>query len=165
MTTIARLPLADRHVPQVTVEDTSTTSPRLSTSKAASTASTSTTLLKRPRSPEFGTPRFKPTHKRPKNSTTQEDPQVEKEKRRVDRHEMNELFRVKYTKAFPSWTFYFDTTDAEKESLAGRVLQLNGVREIMLQSKSAHGHRHAACGEVLLQRCHALHHEPCCTCC
>ena len=51
----------------------------------------------------------------------------EKERRRAEREAQKEEFRIKYTKAFPSWVFYFDTTDSEGEELAGRVMQLNAV--------------------------------------
>ena len=52
----------------------------------------------------------------------------EREKRRVEREAAKEEFRVKYSKAFPSWTFYFDTSDGERDALASRVVKLNGVR-------------------------------------
>lgn len=53
----------------------------------------------------------------------------EKERKRAEREAQKEEFRIKYTKAFPSWVFYFDTADRETEELAARVMQLNAVCE------------------------------------
>ena len=164
MTTVARLPLANRSVSQLNTNDAPAASPGMS--KIIPPASTSTTLMKRPRSPELRCLPVKvPATKRAK-SNSQEESQVEKDRRRVDRDAMKEVFRVKYTKAFPSWTFYFDTTDSEKENLASRVLQLNAVRVLIYRISLSFNHRHdIESGEVLLQRGHALHHESCRSCC
>ena len=56
----------------------------------------------------------------------------DKEKRRAEREALKEEFRIKYTRAFPSWTFYFDTSDAERDFLAPRILHLNGVNDVFI---------------------------------
>ena len=132
MPTTARLPLTSRVIPQPSVNDLPAASASFATSKIALGAGTSSTLAKRPRSPELkGSHAKVPASKRPK-SNSPVDTRVEKDKRKADRDAMKEEFRIKYTKAFPSWTFYFDTTDAEKENLTNRVLQLDAVRPIYL---------------------------------
>lgn len=88
-------------------------------------------ILKRPRSPEphnsTAIHELAPIKRhRTQSALTKEN--VDKAQRRAEREARENDFRLKYTKAFPSWTFYFDTTDADRESLAARVLQLNGVR-------------------------------------
>lgn len=83
---------------------------------------------KRPRSPDGRDAQRQADSKRSKCiALSPLEDRKEKEKRKVTRDAANEEFRLKYTKAFPSWTFYFDTPDWEKETLAARVTQLNGV--------------------------------------
>lgn len=86
------------------------------------------TTAKRARSPDHRDNQAIVTAKRTRCTTIipQED-RFEKEKRKTERDAIKEEFRAKYTKAFPSWTIYFDTNDEEKANLVGRVLQLNGV--------------------------------------
>lgn len=61
----------------------------------------------------------------------------EKDRRRAEREEE---FRVKYTRAFPSWTFHFDldTHQSEfisvKSKLEKRVMQLGAVRVLVSHS-------------------------------
>lgn len=87
--------------------------------------------LKRPRSPEPSVAQLAhdvaKRHRAHAQFTKEQVDLKEKEKRRAEREAQKEEFRAKYTKAFPSWTFYFDTTDAERDALAPRVVQLNGV--------------------------------------
>ena len=70
-----------------------------------------------------------------------------------------EDFRIKYTKAFPSWVFYFDTNESDAEELAARVRQLEAV----CVNTSAKIHVvdvlvrfRTASGTVFLKRGHAL---------
>jgi regulatory subunit for Cdc7p protein kinase len=70
-------------------------------------------------------------------TTTAKDEEAElrREQRRIDR----EQFRIKYTKAFPSWSFYFDSDVAEhepglKEALEERIEALGGVRGFSFES-------------------------------
>ncbi|EJD03451.1 uncharacterized protein FOMMEDRAFT_141037 [Fomitiporia mediterranea MF3/22] len=86
-------------------------------------------VLKRPRSPEthssVATHEVAPIKRhRTQSATTKEN--VDKQQRKMDRDARETVFREKYTSAFPSWTFYFDITDAERDSFAPRVLQLKG---------------------------------------
>ena len=52
---------------------------------------------------------------------------VDKNIRKAEREAREAEFRTKYTNAFPSWIFYFDTTDAERNALTPRILSLDGV--------------------------------------
>ena len=64
--------------------------------------------------------------------------QKAKEKRRALREAMNEDFRIKYTKAFPAWTFYFDATVEDgRASLIARILALKAVRTRSLLHNAA----------------------------
>ncbi|KII92343.1 hypothetical protein PLICRDRAFT_88953 [Plicaturopsis crispa FD-325 SS-3] len=56
----------------------------------------------------------------PNNTATRDEDRREKERRRAEREMQKEEFRVKYTKAFPSWTFYFDLDIVDPESAALR---------------------------------------------
>ena len=92
MTTVARLPLANRSVSQLNTNDAPAASPGMS--KIIPPASTSTTLMKRPRSPELRCLPVKvPATKRAK-SNSQEESQVEKDRRRVDRDAIRPITRV-----------------------------------------------------------------------
>ncbi|KAI5121958.1 hypothetical protein M0805_002029 [Coniferiporia weirii] len=116
MAAVFRQPLAPRAMPQLPMT-------------IAPAASTKASVLKRPRSPELhntATTHDLAVMKRHKTTSAMTKENVDKERRRVEREALKEEFRVKYTKAFPSWTFYFDTTDAERDLLVPRVLQLNG---------------------------------------
>ena len=86
-------------------------------------------MLKRPRSPEAisNTSADHLNIKRTRTQSAGAKENVDKQLRRTEREAREAEFRAKYTKAFPSWTFYFDTTDAERNDLAPRVQQLNGV--------------------------------------
>lgn len=121
MTAIFRPPLA----PRSTVQVPTTIAPQVALK--AHPAS----ILKRPRSPEphnlAATHEIaQPKRHRTQSATTKEN--IDKQQRRAEREARENEFRAKYTKAFPSWTFYFDTNDTERDSLAPRVLQLDGVR-------------------------------------
>ncbi|KAH8119656.1 Dfp1/Him1, central region-domain-containing protein [Phellopilus nigrolimitatus] len=119
MATTFRLPLAPRTMPQL-----STTTISLASTKVPAASS-----LKRSRSPEprGHSARDFITVKRHRTSTATKAENVDgKERRKIERESQREEFRIKYTKAFPSWTFYFDISDAECSALAPRVLQLNG---------------------------------------
>lgn len=134
MAAIFRQPLAPRTAPQL---------PPIIAPSALSKAS----ILKRPRSPDIhsqnaihdpaATKKF-----RTSSATTKEN--VDKECRRAERENLKEEFRYKYTKAFPSWTFYFDTTDAERDALVPRVLYLHGVRAISTLPRLANIRRSAS---------------------
>ncbi|TDL22619.1 hypothetical protein BD410DRAFT_770181 [Rickenella mellea] len=82
---------------------------------------------KRPRSPDGNDLLSKPVAtKRTKFLAVTPEEQVnEKEAKKAERDALKEEFRIKYTKAFPSWNFFFDTSDAERDRLAARVTQLN----------------------------------------
>lgn len=159
MATVARRPLAPRAFP---VQLPVGVSP-LRTTKATHVMAT----IKRPRSPDvFDAPTRTgvSTNKRPKCVTaTPEQERKDREKRKAERDAQKEEFRVKYTRAFPSWTFYFDTPDSEKERLAARVEQLDAVSCLVLLCYTNLTSR-KACGKVLLERGHALRHESPYTC-
>lgn len=117
MATVFRQPLAPRPAPQQPLAIAPSTLAKAS-------------LLKRPRSPDILS--HNATHDpavakkfRTSSATTKEN--VDKERRRAERENLKEEFRYKYTKAFPSWTFYFNTTDAERDALTPRVTYLHGV--------------------------------------
>ena len=44
----------------------------------------------------------------PPSHTARDDERKEKERKRTEREAQKEEFRIKYTRAFPSWVFYFD---------------------------------------------------------
>ena len=54
----------------------------------------------------------------------------------MEREAQKEEFRIKYTRAFPSWVFYFDLdlldpdSGSVREYLEAKVCQLGGVRFI-----------------------------------
>lgn len=116
------------------------------------TTSTIPVSAKRPRSPDGReAPRAAAT-KRPKCIVLSPlEDRKEREKKKAIRDAANEEFRVKYTKAFPSWTFYFDTPDWDNESLAARVSLLNGVSSIGCASQRSGSDRSTACSEILFE--------------
>jgi hypothetical protein len=92
---------------------------------------------KRPRSPD---PPGETTSKRAKNGlpslgilAAHEDERKEKERKKTEREAQKEEFRIKYTRAFPSWVFYFDLdlvdpdSASAREYLEAKVSQLGGV--------------------------------------
>jgi len=88
---------------------------------------------KRARSPELGGPSIQ-TVKRarlaPVPALPVKDPQKEK---KTEREQKESEFRNKYTRAFPSWKFYFDTEkplSVNESSLRSRVLSLGAVSQI-----------------------------------
>ena len=141
-TTVTRLLL--RHLPhrprRHSAEMAAVFRPPLAPRTAAQTQSTIAvhaavktypSILKRPRSPEphslSATQDIVQVKRhRTQSATTKEN--VDKQQRRAEREAREDEFRAKYTKAFPSWVFYFDTTDTERDALAPRILLLNGVR-------------------------------------
>jgi regulatory subunit for Cdc7p protein kinase len=94
-------------------------------------------LLKRPRSPdpaaEESVKRVRPTP----TEATHGDDRKDKERRRVERETQKAEFRIKYTRAFPGWVFYFDLDLSDPESaalrnsLAARVVHLKSVWPIL----------------------------------
>lgn len=121
MTTVSRQPLAPRVLHQLP----------LSTVPHVPTKLQLTPNLKRARSPDPHA--YHALHEinavkrhRTQSAATKENI-PDKEKRRAEREALKEEFRIKYTRAFPSWTFYFDIPDAERDVLAPRILYLNGV--------------------------------------
>lgn len=100
-------------------------------------ARTPTAPFKRPRSPEPAGDTPKRVRATPTESTTTTLPDEErkdKEQRRQAREAAKSEFRIKYTRAFPSWVFYFDLDPLDpdaaalRNSLASRVTQLGAVR-------------------------------------
>jgi regulatory subunit for Cdc7p protein kinase len=90
-------------------------------------------LLKRPRSPEplgISAAHDNAITKRHRTQSANAKENVDKQMRKAEREARESDFRAKYTKAFPSWTFFFDTTDAERNALVPRIVQLNGVRRL-----------------------------------
>ena len=83
--------------------------------------------FKRPRSPEPGVSYDQPVLKRARPAP----PPVARDlQRRTEREQREAEFREKYTRAFPSWTFYFDTEkplSVSQSSLRSGVLQLKAV--------------------------------------
>ena len=61
----------------------------------------------------------------------------EKERRKMEREAQKEEFRIKYTRAFPSWVFYFDLDLLDPDSVSAReyldakVSQLGGVGYVL----------------------------------
>jgi len=91
---------------------------------------------KRPRSPEPAgdvPKRVRPTLAEPITTALPEEERKDKDQRRQAREVAKNEFRVKYTRAFPSWVFYFDLdqldpdTAALRNSLVSRVAQLGAV--------------------------------------
>ena len=139
MAAIARNPLAS--VKPIANHFSATVSPWVSATRRTSSAS------KRALSPDpsdgqsLSAKRARAAPEPPR--TTREDPRKrdvkdtrgdtkeEKDRRRAEREEE---FRVKYTRAFPNWTFHFDLEThqpeltAMKTRLERRVLQLGAVR-------------------------------------
>jgi regulatory subunit for Cdc7p protein kinase len=69
----------------------------------------------------------------PGTLAAREDERKEKERRKTEREAQKEEFRIKYTRAFPSWVFYFDLdlldpdSASAREYLEAKVCQLGGV--------------------------------------
>ncbi|KAH7888787.1 Dfp1/Him1, central region-domain-containing protein [Phlebopus sp. FC_14] len=99
---------------------------RLSPQKLSSR--TSLVTVKRPRSPEAPGDVFsvQANSKRARAATestaatTHDEERREREQRRQAREAAKVEFRVKYTRAFPSWVFYFDLDQLDPESAALR---------------------------------------------
>ncbi|TFK54367.1 hypothetical protein OE88DRAFT_1655013 [Heliocybe sulcata] len=106
-------------------------------------------LGKRPRSPERAEA-FSRLNDSVKRARALPPPGVndnerkEKEQRRMEREKQKREFQVKYTKAFPSWTFYFDidTLDPERaamqERLTARIQHLGGRVEDFFSNDITH---------------------------
>ena len=129
MASVMRRPLGSRSLPHH-ANGTSA----IDLLKPAKVLSNIAITVKRPRSPDaredhsiLAAKRTKCVNGIANTVVNAQDDCHEKEKRKASRDAQKEEFRVKYSKAFPSWTFYFDTSDEEKSDLAARVLQLNGV--------------------------------------
>ncbi|KAG6369671.1 Dfp1/Him1, central region-domain-containing protein [Boletus reticuloceps] len=89
--------------------------------------------VKRPRSPEpvgDAPKRVRATLGEPVTTTLPDEERKDKEQRRQAREVSKNEFRVKYTRAFPSWVFYFDLDQLDpdiaalRNSLVSRVTQL-----------------------------------------
>ncbi|KAL4248458.1 DNA Replication Regulatory Kinase Subunit [Abortiporus biennis] len=65
--------------------------------------------------------------KRPKPVDTREETRKEKERKRAERERE---FRVKYTRAFPNWVFYFDFDDLNVDNIALRESLTDGVTSL-----------------------------------
>ncbi|EJD48604.1 hypothetical protein AURDEDRAFT_183476 [Auricularia subglabra TFB-10046 SS5] len=86
--------------------------------------------LKRPRSPE-------PTARAAKRPKSEHATPVKLS--REERERQKEEFRVKYTQAFPGWTFYFDELDPKAKNVLGpRVVQLGGKIEPVFSNAVSH---------------------------
>jgi regulatory subunit for Cdc7p protein kinase len=97
---------------------------------------TPSTAVKRPRSPEptgDAPKRVRATLAEPITTTLPDEERKDKEQRRQAREATKNEFRVKYTRAFPSWVFYFDLDQLDpdiaalRNSLVSRVTQLGAV--------------------------------------
>lgn len=93
------------------------------------TSSQKLSSAKRARSPEppildpLSSKRLKPAF----SSNVREDTKKDKDRKRTERERE---FRVKYTRAFPSWIFYFDIDDLSQDKLALRDRLQRGVLEL-----------------------------------
>ncbi|KAG9316526.1 Dfp1/Him1, central region-domain-containing protein [Chiua virens] len=114
---------------------------------------TPSTSFKRPRSPEpTGDVLAVPaTSKRVKANLTEsatttllDEERKDKEQRRQAREVAKNEFRIKYTRAFPSWVFYFDLDQLDpdaaalRSSLASRVIQLDARVEDFFSNEITH---------------------------
>lgn len=97
---------------------------------------TPSAAVKRPRSPEptgDAPKRVRATLAEPITTTLPDEERKDKEQRRQAREATKNEFRVKYTRAFPSWVFYFDLDQLDpdiaalRNSLVSRVTQLGAV--------------------------------------
>ncbi|KAJ2936555.1 hypothetical protein H1R20_g534, partial [Candolleomyces eurysporus] len=114
--------------------------PQKSTQRHPSSAS-----FKRPRSPE--PTENSSTAKKARASTAISASALQKEKEakreRLEREQQKQEFKDKYTRAFPSWTFYFDTENISMKTsqinlLKGRVEQLGGQVEEFFSKQITH---------------------------
>ncbi|KAF9244854.1 Dfp1/Him1, central region-domain-containing protein [Melanogaster broomeanus] len=109
--------------------------------------------VKRPRSPEpagdvlttqTNPKRARATPTEPAPATVPDEERRDKEQRRQAREAAKNDFRIKYTRAFPSWVFYFDLdqldpeTAAVRNSLVSRVLHLGARVEDFFSSEITH---------------------------
>ncbi|KAG1735089.1 Dfp1/Him1, central region-domain-containing protein [Suillus paluster] len=103
-------------------------------------------LAKRPRSPDHAgeTPEtVKRVRAAPAEATHGED-RKDKERRRVEREAQKAEFRLKYTRAFPGWVFYFDLdlldpeSAALRDSLAARVMHLKSQVDDFFSNEITH---------------------------
>lgn len=102
---------------------------------------TASGVSKRARSPdpaaESNPKRVKGGLPSPGTLAARDDDRKEKERKRVERDAQKEEFRIKYTKAFPGWVFYFDLDLLDPDSapvreyLESKVTQLGGVSPII----------------------------------
>lgn len=132
MATLGRNPLVQRTIPPQ--------SP--SGHHGMKTTRTGTAISKRPRSPDpvhdscgkrpKGVPASPaPSHLQPQVAIKEEGRPLEKDEKRALRDAAREDFRVKYRKAFPSWSFYFDADLMDNpvaEALQADVESLGAVR-------------------------------------
>lgn len=90
---------------------------------------------KRPHSPDLTAPRAKLKRARAMPPQETAMPDNDKERRHAEREQQKAEFREKYCRAFPKWSFYFDTENIDLEpvsitSFELRVQQLGGVGHI-----------------------------------
>ncbi len=141
MTTLTGLPRRPlegnrRSLPQLMPAGSPLT--RLPTRSISSTA-------KRPRSPDPLDSQQSLSAKRPKAvppspsplPAPQEDEPRPKERKRAEREAQKEEFRVKYTRAFPKFSFYLhlDVSEGDpdaRERLQARIHHMDAVRRILL---------------------------------
>lgn len=127
--------------------------------------------VKRARSPDPGDTQIVKRAKalvdtRPTSSLREEarrkDVKEPREERERKRGEREEEFRIKYTRAFPNWVFYFDldTDDAEtaatRKELERMVSHMNAVRKPFVLLISLISLPKSARRRFLLQRSHPL---------
>jgi len=127
---------------------------------------------KRPHSPEVNgdsnaiqaTPPKRARGIQPSSMQVSRDPR-ERELRKAQREERKAEFRVKYTRAFPSWVFYFDLDTLDPQSAASRRILENKVSSlgavslfvIHIQNDT---HCHAADRCFFFQRGDTFNHQP-----
>ncbi|KAF9562779.1 hypothetical protein CPC08DRAFT_633707 [Agrocybe pediades] len=66
---------------------------------------------------------------------------TQKERRHAERNQKAVEFKQKYTRAFPSWTFYIDSesmSESMQQSLKARIQQLKGKVEIFFAKEITH---------------------------
>ena len=88
---------------------------------------------KRPHSPDLALD-TNASQSKPKRAKGPEDEEERKakESRRVEREQQKAEFKAKYTKAFPSWVFHFDSAEPEgspaRKAMEEQITILGGVR-------------------------------------
>lgn len=148
MASLARNPLATKpHANLIPGFSLQNTLRKLATSVKRSRSPDPVESIKRPRpTPEavrIAAAARDESRRRDAREREHREAKEERERKRADKEEE---FRIKYTRAFPSWTFYFDFDDpsaelsALKDKVVKRLLQLNAVGWRCPNPASRHAH-------------------------